>query len=104
MDGFVEQSIPVKTFYVFSCVEDDATTSYEMTYEETNYLIHHNFGWGGYETGAGAYSENNLPMGTGWYNLGIFSSRSGRKYSSNAFKSNSDGNYKHDVQIIYVIK
>ena len=99
IDGYVVMERNATTYSVVSCEEIDAITSSESYSIESLYLFHNNFGWGGNTKGFGTIKGYN---GTGWYNVGVFNAKDGRKFSSNTFKSDSEGNYEHDKKIIYV--
>jgi hypothetical protein len=99
IDGYVVMERNATTYSVVSCEEIDAITSSESYSIESLYLFHNNFGWGGNTKGFGTIEGYN---GTGWYNVGVFNAKDGRKFSSNTFKSDSEGNYEHDKKIIYV--
>lgn len=95
IDGYVIREQDVKMHTEIRCVlpitemVDFNDNVYISEYKQKVELVHHNFGW---------YGFNN-----GWYRVGIFDANGSRE-SSSTYKSSSEKNYQYDKKIIINIK
>lgn len=76
-------------YFVASCFDNDALTSYETYSQDRLELVHNNFGWGGDRKGIKSNS-------TGWNHIGIFNTHSNIEESSNTYKSGVLGNFQYE--------